>query len=78
MTQNAANSYMCAFRQYFNKLVTKGILKVSPFWTFKVVKEAEKTTLTMEGVRALAGYTPKYIQAMITEGVVSHLNQTTL
>lgn len=60
---------MCTFRQFFNKLVTKGILKTSPFSTFKVVSEAdvEKTTLTMEEVRALAEYIPKRGNPQIKE-----------
>jgi Site-specific recombinase XerD len=69
VSQNTANSYMCTFRQFFNKLVTKGILKTSPFSTFKVVSEAdvEKTTLTMEEVRALAEYIPKRGNPQIKE-----------
>jgi site-specific recombinase XerD len=69
VAQNTANSYMCTFRQFFNKLVTKGILKTSPFSTFKVVSEAdvEKTTLTMEEVRALAEHTPKRRNPQIKE-----------
>ncbi len=61
VSQNTANSYMTTFRQYFNKLVVKGIVQVSPFPTFKIVglAETEITTLNIEEVRKLAACIPK-------------------
>lgn len=41
VSQNTASSYMNTFRQYFNKLVVKGIVQTSPFPNFKVVGLAE-------------------------------------
>lgn len=61
VSQNTASSYMTTFRQYFNKLVVKGIVQVSPFPTFKIVglAETEITTLNIDEVRMLAGCIPK-------------------
>lgn len=60
VSQNTACAYMSVFRQYFNKLKAKGIVHKSPFETFKIVEEEylERTTLTIEEVRALAKCTP--------------------
>lgn len=61
VSSNTTHAYMSVFRQQFNKLVVKGMIQVSPFNTFKIVPEGdtEKTTLDIEEVRILAGYTPK-------------------
>jgi integrase len=61
VSQNTANSYMTTFRQYFNKLIVRGIVKESPFPNFKIVGLAENeiTTLTIEEVRTLASCIPK-------------------
>ena len=61
VSQNTASAYMTTFRQYFNKLVVKGIVKESPFPGFKIVgtSENEVTTLTIEEVRTLSSCIPK-------------------
>lgn len=61
VSRNTTNAYMGVFRQYFNKLITKGIIKVSPFADFKPIEEEyqERTTLTIDEVRKLSKTIPK-------------------
>jgi len=61
VSRNTTNAYMSVFRQYFNKLITKGIISISPFSNFKIIEEedSERTTLTIEEVRTLANFVPK-------------------
>lgn len=61
LSKNTANAYLSVFRQQFNKLLTKGIIKNSPFEEFKPVEEEylERTTLTIEEVRILSKTHPK-------------------
>ncbi|MFC3560852.1 site-specific integrase [Pedobacter jamesrossensis] len=61
VSQNTTSAYMGVFRQYYNKLITKGYIKSSAFSEFKAVEEEylERTTLTIDEVRTLAKSVPK-------------------
>ncbi len=61
VSRNTTHAYMSVFRQYFNKLLTKGLVEETPFHDWKPVKEEylERDRLTIEEVRLLANTIPK-------------------
>lgn len=69
VSQNTASAYMSIFRQYFNKLKIKGIVQKFPFETFKIIEEEylERTTLTIEEVRALSKCIPANGNPMVRQ-----------
>lgn len=72
VSRNTTHSYLSVFRQYFNKLVVKGIIQTSPFISFKIIEEedSERTTLTIEEVRTLANFIPKKGNIQIWESFI--------